>query len=1845
MTITIPQEPETNEAAKPQDPEKSAAAPAAPETAAAPQEPAPTANRRELPPDFDEKVLRMLKARADVLQTARYDDMGRVVREPIPDPDAAMIASLNYLAKFVQGDGVADEMHTYLGGGPLPKYWVPSNEVAPALDGPKKRQEQLEMQAMAGRQENPALAALHDYVLDPAGNIVPAFAQVFADTYVGLANWLGAGQKPISVEGVLYGQQKAAERAATAATANVPSKALHFAGKLGGELPAYLAGGGVGAAAKGAGAVAKGNALLRAAKAAVQAPGTVMKAGGAVGAKIGAKVAGAGGVVEAVGRGAGAFGALGAVQKAAEVGRRPTAIETAQGIAIGAAQGAVISASSELAKAAFRGMFRHTYQSLGKTEQEAMDALKKWGEENKVFMRPGDTQTGFVRSLTDKWVDAGMPGAPKMAVKKLLGYAAQGGIESTGFSALDHEFWSQHGEAVLRGDAQALEELGAKLIGGALTLGAFHVPLRDIPAAQRRGSVEPRGETPKPAVAEPAPQEPAAEAPKQLKGGGMEAGVTRMEGEPAPQAVDAGTLRVPQEPAKRDPATGTVLERLPRPLATFGWREVFQYGGRTEVVPGSTEGGGIAPTQAGSRIIELPGTSHSYTVTGDMADANPSLARVLGISEPVPVATMEGLIEHASLLSALAAKSLPGVEIDAGGIKAVGTDGAKDGVQRTIRLGEILEAPLSDGPEPKWKSVAEYVPMRAKDHLEPDQQQVVAVLKDVLTKAVELPEGDRAMLAGVVDVLDTVSARNDKSVAETLAALPKLIETAGSDQSPESASRAIKAAADMLTVKTPEQAMVDMQNAAIAAMTKAADAKRTAPEDVAYDAAREVSRKASREFLQVQKRYRAREIGDAEFLAGKALHDKAMEAFDAAESAFINAKNKPTKLNPESGMVDLGAAVETAARAGKSIGEVTGDTVDAVFRDQIRSLEKLGGDQSLADEMRQVASIARTNMGEAMSKLAEAESLIRENASALNEMVDVRGVQKPRWDALAQGEIEPTNPAEARAADAIKQTLLTLWEIERLSGAFLSKPGPGGEGTTYFERSAGRTEVKIPRVRDDGLADVLASPQLRQRWFAKLAALNPGFSAEAMEKAHIERISGKDISGAEREASFEHIRTLQNVPYEFEGHKILERDPFEAMRRIVAEQSSRAASIRIHGQEGVPEQQQRDVRTRLGLDPEQKGVGPRIDKWFQGLPNQDPAFRERAIDTMTRLQGREPKPLGKRMDKWRRAMGLRRAAMTMLSGLRDIPSMFTEGANWGGVRNMAKAFEAVARNYHEERRRAERLGTLIHEIGNLNVHEATDPLNKAADWLGEFGDVPGIRKLAPRATERFRTVMMTKVADLVLKDWSEGLNRDGSIQLLKELDFKPADAKSLSEGTASEALQNRFRHQMVQRAMSRGRASERSRFSASPFVQSLVDFTGYASKRFYGLAREAKTAVEAFKPGSDATLADKSAIAKRLMTRATGLVAGGMLGDLLYYIVADAIEGKDGWNHYMRDLLTYPWQTVGKASLSGVLSGPLAVLFRAASGSTSEIGESAAQLTVPTGFVASTLRAAHDATTPKGVIESLYDVVASTGIIPQATRLKALAGYVSGAALGENTEFHDDAKLVSQFRRQEGVALPGPSFDKQPEFYVALGQIRDFIDKADMKLSPDDAAKQVRQKADAAIVKALTLQPEENVAAAVRGMQHAENVDKQRLMDYVRDEKRFERIMMHDQMVRELAEAIGKEQGTNPTPFAERLAGAARIAAGKAPNAWSKLARDAVEDAASARLHGQPVGPALTDLANRMSLHPDSVLVDDTLGESDKKLWKRMATQGQRQRFLEGTFRDRVFNAIGQMREADRERR
>ena len=235
-------------------------------------------------------------------------------------------------------------------------------------------------------------------------------------------------------------------------------------------------------------------------------------------------------------------------------------------------------------------------------------------------------------------------------------------------------------------------------------------------------------------------------------------------------------------------------------------------GGDVEVPPKGKKpkGGPGEAKREPATEMELPGTDHTYTIEDGQGWASPKLEDLLGIETPMPAREFSDLLRRAQLLSAMDSRILlPGTLVSADGTVAEAGQGDAPGVMRTIRMGEVLQAPLS--PDPKWGPAEEF-PARGQDALHPIQEAAVEALKGVLNGRPDLSQADTVMLSKVIETMDTVSAKNDQAVAETLQVLPDALQGMAHG-SPEHAGKVIVAVAEMLTTKTPDVVMDDMQAA------------------------------------------------------------------------------------------------------------------------------------------------------------------------------------------------------------------------------------------------------------------------------------------------------------------------------------------------------------------------------------------------------------------------------------------------------------------------------------------------------------------------------------------------------------------------------------------------------------------------------------------------------------------------------------------------------------------------------------------------------------------------------------------------------------------------------------------------------------------------------------------------------------------------------------------------------------------------------------------------------------------------------------------------------------------------
>lgn len=456
-----------------------------------------------IPPDFDEKLLRLLKAHADPLTQAVVDDRGRVLRQPM-DPDEAMQHAISQMPLHMASGGAGgdvDAFRNYFLGGPIPVGWVPKAGTVKSTET-----QQLERQLQVGREESPVAAFFLDYLVDPLGNLVSAPLQVAADVTVGagrLVHALPQDTQAPNIKNLAF---------ASGPLAKATGKVVEMFGgptteDALGALAAYEATKSTPAKIVGTGAEFVGTAYGMTAG----GVGKVLGVGGGVGAATGKALFGAGGklaakglgataetvakvgeaaakVGEAVGHGAGVFGTYEGLT--AKEGERGKAFLT------GAASGAAMGFAQGVTALALRGMFRTPINALGTEEKSTMQALTDWAKENKIFPSPGEAKNPFAyeKRVVDAYINAGLPNSPAMPVRKLAAYALKAGGDALGFSLLDQQFREDFTKAAWEGDKVAWNSMLAKFAGNFLGAGALHLGgLANIVPWQRRQAFQAPG--------------------------------------------------------------------------------------------------------------------------------------------------------------------------------------------------------------------------------------------------------------------------------------------------------------------------------------------------------------------------------------------------------------------------------------------------------------------------------------------------------------------------------------------------------------------------------------------------------------------------------------------------------------------------------------------------------------------------------------------------------------------------------------------------------------------------------------------------------------------------------------------------------------------------------------------------------------------------------------------------------------------------------------------------------------------------------------------------------------------------------------------------------------------------------------------------------------------------------------------------------------------------------------------------------------------------------------------------------------------------------------------------------
>lgn len=1634
---TTPQEPQPQEP-KPQEPQQQPAAkmPAQPQE---PSVPPPAA-----PPDFEDKLARFLKARADNMQKGLVDDRGRVLREPL-SADDAMRNAISYLPKYLSTEYGPDNLREYMAGGKMPTNgWLGSTGVIKSQET-----QELEWRAMVGREQHPVYAAVRDYVVDPLGNILPAALQVGADVIVGGARAVGLAPEGarVDVKAKFHGLTGTTreELDAIANTASVPAKIVQGAADLGGTAWGFSGG----------------------------PVGRVLNVGGKVVGGVGKALFGATG--QAVGHAAGVFGTYEGL--VAENGKRM------EGFAKGAATGALMGAAQQVASLALRKMFSSAVSSLGPDEKSAMDALKKWAGENKVFAERGESPLAYEKRVVDTWISAGLPGAPKMPARTLINAAVKGGADAIGFSLIDQQFREDLLDAAWHGDTKKWESVVTKFGGNFLGAAALHMPLSSIVPWQRRVDVEPTGKisdaqpvigdgkivdqpqpdglqqliearqrtvarmrdiiearyrrqgvqvgdptaerlytgdaatklpelpTPsgeRPSVAEnlvtlgwePPPEPPAKDVSVTISGNAIErlrqtsllnpsspaakqlagmdakgdllmrpkdarrflrdwdarrAEIEQTHGRATVDTIDAVAASVADaigaERPKRLKGFGTPGEKVQGPEGFAGKPIGEPYRGDAPMNAEPREGVSDAPVR-----IELSGTGHSFDVTGDIARPSKAMRDALGLPKEMPAKDLVEVAETASLASALHTKAaLPGDEV-AIGMRATPGRGDEPPIMRRVVLGEVQESPLQ--PNLEWKP-ASSVPDRGRDALDPDQAQAVSMLRAV-SEQTDIAPKDRSLLNGSIDVLDSVAARNDQSVAETMAVLPQLTEAIAKGE-----PGAVKALAESLTTKTPEKALADAKRRVDSRPVSEADPKEAGPWYVLIRRDGRLSKPLSGPYETHGEAMSA--VREVERMAEES---DPWAAFDTTVTAkmpnfqgktvFGKVDGRVMKRNPYTGKMEpvrepppgeSGSGPgpdmirETAERAvdalemgAAPVANVARRAWDSFQRSQIQRVEDMG--------MRDIAELGRdaTTATKRFQSRLDSFGLMdlrRQKRSELDSMQDLVGDGNGGFAdryARAMDEATARHFGEAELSDAERKIVAMGRRVTLEAGRIAEELGvqttdSNGKNPRPFKADPDRRvlvreytpEMQEARIKRSGpLFDAMVS------WLEKTYGWTPKEAAEHFSDA----MGLTSVDATEIRRSIPVVPTHLEVPGQGVV-RVLESRPLEHAERL-AFRNSQVMGARSVLPRNIPEPEKgaRTFPTEANLEPLPQTAQRLVDKV---LNEKGPDAAEAVARMVRAMHGmplqRQPKlftpgePGYHFVKVMNHLLGVRKAAALTMSFAANIAEPISNAAHFGatavgaGYREAMRAL--VTGRFADLHREAVRDGFVADTKLNdpWKGDNAVETVENSLKKVGEILTTP------LRMTQDLNEMVSYVAARERLAAMKDGQGTREDASALSLLGFKGPEVDAMLRGQGTPEQYERYQRNIVGKlAGGRSlRSAEKSDLAHSQKFNSLVWFTGFFQARAAAMDQLVRDIAQ--------NKGDRAAAFGQMAKFAAATTIAGIAGNLFKQYL---LGGTDGMADYVREKTS---DGIGDTSLnllgmfaSGVVGGlgqPVADAFTA----------------------------------------------------------------------------------------------------------------------------------------------------------------------------------------------------------------------------------------------------------------------------------------------------------------------------
>lgn len=933
------------------------------------------------------------------------------------------------------------------------------------------------------------------------------------------------------------------------------------------------------------------------------------------------------------------------------------------------------------------------------------------------------------------------------------------------------------------------------------------------------------------------------------------------------------------------------------------------------------------------------------------------------------------------------------------------------------------------------------------------------------------------------------------------------------------------------------------------------------------------------------------------------------EIRDAASSGDLKRINAALKKHTTTAGSGIGVTTEAVVTGAKKAAEVARNVVDWAVTDRLETLRRIVDDEWSSVRFKRARSDQRTLIGEGQTNFHDAEKALKKMGRTASSVVDIDGVPTYRWKALAERRIEPANDYERTVADGIEKTLLTLWNHGDAAG-FRRAQWDENLGDFVYKPLGSRDQAIVPRMQGADWEAVFSNEATRNRLWRWLIDHNglriPERGADGkvlmengkpklremteadMDARWVEKQVGPTTDTSERAAAFEFVREVKNFPDVFEGMHLLQSNPFEAMKRLIHEQSGRLAAGREFGQD-LPAKAKAAIENAEGITLP-AGATAEMEAYQRKLAQAGAS--EEAINTasdlLVTLQGGAPYKMSQFFRALSPVEGLMRSSMTMFTGIHDIPAPFIQGTAYAGFARMRRAMVAVARSPREVMLAAERAGSLFRNTGSHDFRETDSKLQSVSDAISLFST----------KTEHIKTAVFDRMAVEMMADWARGRVTGNDRDVLRDmLLFEPEQIAQLTSGEADAALQNQFRHEFVKLTTGRRTKVEGSQFIASPNLQASIRFGNWISGRIVEIGRAVRSV------GPDRSAAQRARGMMRIATLAGGWAVAGVGTQLMAYMISDAFKGENGWKRWLQDVSYSLPSMVGKGLFGQVAGGPISQTVNALS--TNDARSWANLTSIPSYLWA--IKEALDAGTaaaPMGMARRLTGIpgadmagraLSASGIVPAAMR--DLGTTIGAAILGEDKRTLSDSRMVRNFDRAEGIQSPTFPREKAPEFYTAMAEVRQAI-AANGDKPAGERVRLAVERASASLKAALQLSSEESVSATIRSFQILDNKTPEqriKLAEYANDDDQMRRIYAHDLAVREFANVVGKMHGEAQTPFTDELHMAEQQAALGGADVWKSLVDRATDDEVFRISENAPPSSEIDRLAESMAAFPEQL--------------------------------------------------